>query len=666
MSWFDFMYPFLMGCALFIIPGLLVVLPLRMKAVDALGLSPALSVAVSGVSAIVAPYLGLGWSLWVPFAFGAVFAVVSFCISLVVRRYRQADHVGAYSLLKISDLWFYGAILLGGMLSGLNIVTAIGSPDYISQSFDVNFHINAIRFIEEHDNGSSLYLGAMSSADLEPAFYPGVWHGMASLIFEASGADIVGVTNTMSVLIGAVVWPISILHLARSIKNFDGPILLIIGAASAAFVAFPLMLMDWGVLYPNMLGIAVLPVGIAFLAQFFNLVYGEKISLTQILCLGFFVFIGITLSHPNVLMSLLVIMVPMLLTNSIVAVKNYSRGKIKVVFLVGSLMFNATSLGVIWYLFGVVRPDEEAGIWGPSSTSAQALGEVIANAPMARGSGWFITGLMLWGIILLLTQKNRLIWMPLAWGFIGFFYISARSRAWEDGRYWFTGVWYNDAYRLAAVLPIFAVLFIGIAIQFAITRIAKAGIWKPVEQRITWFNLPIRLITLGLIASILVTYYGQNSIAMTQYVKDIKGRYQISQTAGQVSLDEMWLLRNLDNYVPEDDTVIVIPHTGAALAYSISDREVTERHIFNSPNSDVLMIRENLNQANTKPDVCKAIDDLNAYYYLAFNLGDIYDNPNNEYIAETYPGLEDVEEQGVATAVARAGGAVLYEITACD
>ena len=467
----------------------------------------------------------------------------------------------------------------------------------------------------------------------------------------------------MSVLIGAVIWPVSIIYMVRRTFNFSGPVLLASGSLSAAFVGFPLMLMDWGVLYPNMLGIALIPAAIVIATQLFNFTQQRVLSTSVSVLLGLIACAGIAIAHPNAIMSYLLILVPLFLVYLVLQWKKAISGEMNRSLAWASTAGVVSVLAVVFVLFVKVRPAEDA-TWDPTLTQAQAVGEALMNAPMARMGGWFITIMMIVGIVRILSTKSRYVWLVAAWVYMAYFYVAARSLRWEDGRMWTVGVWYSDAYRLGALLPIFGTLFGTVAVAYLVRELAQITTsWSASRLKSSSMRFSTASLALGLIAVVLCTYLGQNSKAMTTYVREVKARYQIDATT-RVSVDEMNVLEAIDRYVPPEDTLIVIPETGAGLAYAVADRNVTERHIFYTPTPEVKTIREHLDEAKTNPSVCKAVQDLNAYYYVAFDLGGVFDNPDSP-AAQTYRGLSHVYESGVGEEVYRSGGAVLYKITAC-
>ena len=89
---------------------------------------------------------------------------------------------------------------------------------------------------------------------------------------------------------------------------------------------------------------------------------------------------------------------------------------------------------------------------------------------------------------------------------------------------------------------------------------------------------------------------------------------------------------------------------------------MTAYHTIYSADDDVKYVQDHLNQALADPQVCRALDNLNADYYLDFGRAEVSGHDHSSW----YAGFEGLTESGVLTEVHREGNAVLYEITACS
>lgn len=670
MEWSLALFPALVAVAIVVVPGLLIAVAAGQKGFEAFGVAPAISIAVVAISAILAPRLGITWSLWVPLGFSLLLALLAAGITFTARRLRFEDAPHRPEEQAVRRTWFssgqawaYGALVIAGILLTRNITNAIGNPDWVSQTYDVNFHLNAIRYIVDTGNASSLNVASMTAGDNPVEFYPAAWHAIAALILQLTNADVPVIANTMSLVVGAFVWPLSVIYMVRNLFKVTGPTMLVTGAITAAFTGFPLLLIYFGVLYPNSLGVAVMPVGLALLAQLFRAAQTARVSTVPAVFLGILVALGTALAHPNAIMSLLVMVVPLfafVASRQIVRAFQRSVNPWVAALQVAGM---AGLLWLIWFLWGVVRPPQEAGGWEPGQSQSGAVGEFITSNPVAMGHLWLISLLVLAGIYPLL--RTRMVWLVASWAYIGFFYVAIRSMSWEDGRDWFTGVWYHDPFRVASIVPVIA---IPLAVA-AVDALVRALIAHP---RLSGLGKPA--VGMGIIAALLtggIAYGTQTATYMKSFVETSFWVYHPDEEAALLTQDEYDLLDSLNEHVPEDATIIVNPWTGAGLAYAMSDREVTAYHTNYSLTDDIEVLNQDLEEVLTNPEVCEVIERHNAKYALFFGHREVNEWINGPH-TQQYSSLEyladpEVIDSGqVAQVLDRVGGATLYEITACD
>lgn len=669
MEWSLALLPALVAVAIFVIPGLIVAVAAGQKGFEALGVAPAVSIAVIAISAILAPGLGITWSLLVPLGFSLLLALLAAGITFAARRVgfedaprRPEGQAVRGSWFGPGQAWAYGSLALAGILLARNITNAIGQSDWVSQTYDVNFHLNAIRYITDTGNASSLDLASMTAGDNPVEFYPAAWHAIAALILQLTGADVPVIANSMSLIVGAFVWPLSVIYMVRNLFRVTGPTMLVAGALTAAFTGFPLLLVYFGVLYPNSLGIAVMPVGLALLAQLFRAAQTVRVSTVPAVFLGILVALGTAIAHPNAIMSLLVMVAPLFAFVALRQVVRALQRTLKPWVAALQVAGMAGILWLIWFLWGVVRPPQEAGGWEPGQSESGAVGEFITNNPVGMGHLWLISLLVLAGIYPLL--RTRMVWLVASWAYIGFFYVAIRSMAWEDGRDWVTGVWYHDPYRVASIIPVIAIPLAVAAVdalmRFLITHPRFSALGKPA-------------LGMGVIAALLtggLAYGTQTATHMKGFVETSFWTYQPDEEAPLLTEDEYELLDSLSEHVPEDATIIVNPWTGAGLAYAIGDREVTAYHTNYSLTDDIEVLNQDLGEVLANPEVCEVIERHNAKYAIFFGHREV-----NEWISgphtHQYGSLEyladpEVIDSGqVAEVLDRSGGATLYEITAC-
>jgi hypothetical protein len=713
MEWLTLALPTTWCLLLVLVPGALVTLSVRVRGFDAVALAPAVSIALVAVSAIAAPMLGLRWSWWVPLAAGAVTAVIAGLIAWALRRWGVADFPvpravppgrpvaasrregGAERERRTSgelaedagapsagspaagplppSRWFsreqgayWIALVLAAAMMLRQLTNAVGAPGWFSQTFDNNFHLNAVRYIAETGNGSSLSVSEMTSGGTPATFYPAAWHDVVALLFNGPGASTVPeATNAMILVVGAVVWPLGILFLLRSMMRFNLPTVLVSAAVLTGFSAFPLLLIFFGVLYPNFLGLALVPAGLGVALNLFRVGGARRLSTAQAVLIGVPAALGIALAHPNALMSLLVMALPIIVIRGALQIWAAVRGYVAVWLGVVQAVLAAALVGAVWILWGIVRPEEGAATWEPAASDSQAFGEALLNSPLSlTPAQWAVSILVFLGIAAVLATRRNL-WALLTFGVVVYFYVAVRYLDWDQDRMWVTGVWYNDPYRLAALVPLAAIPLAVLGVQW----VSRAILDSRPARRLAGADEPWTrgarsggvVLGLGVIALVLAVGATQFSRPISVMMDNAYWTYYPGEDAPLVDADELDVLENLDDYVPEDATVVVNPWTGGSLAYALADREVTAHHTLYTKTAEDDVLDGYLNRAATDPRVCDVVEDLDAYYVLDFGDQEI----NGGYHLGAYQGLQDLEEDGVAETVYGSGDAKLLEVTAC-
>lgn len=674
-----------------VVPGLLASLAFGLRGFALLGLAPAFSMSFIAIASTLAPLVHLRWGI-LPLAAVTLLGVLLVWVLRRLLRWvpTSVSDGGLVRPWRASRL-HYAAYVLGlvfaAVLIGRSLLIAFATPDGFSQTYDNIFHLNAVRYIEDTGSASSFSLGPVAGA----AIYPAAWHALASLVQSLSGVPIPVAVNATNLVIGALVWPVSIIFLVRTIFG-SRPLAIFSGALlSAGFAAFPLLMIDFGVLYPNYLGLALLPACLAQLLRAMGLAEGPRGPSTRDWVMLGASIIGMTVAHPNSAMALLAFSVPLSIfwyVRYLLGVvrweaKLWRRALVPTVLLVLFLVLAA----VLWQK---VRPPLAAAFWPPTQTVAQAVGEGVLGAPMRMVPTLAIVILVVLG--LLNSARNRLLWPALiifVMG-VGLYAIVSGCPA-GSFRNFVTAVWYNDSYRLAALLPM-------VLIPIAVGGVLSLGRWwvglasRPGAQASdageTSSPVPAPFPTVGASAGaalgaarsrrsqprrmaplingiglvvlatllILASNYGQ--IATLRV--NARGLYEVSGNSPLVTSDELAILDRLDAHVPANAVIAGSPYTGASMAYAIADRKTLQLHVLSPITPEIQAVDTGLRDAPSNPAACTAIKDLHVQYVLDFGTQEIHHENH------PYHGVEDLQGSAAVQLIDQQGAARLYKVVACQ
>lgn len=665
MSWLATIPLLLFAVVLAFGPGYAMGWALRVPARLRVFYAPLLTFALVAVSAIVLGKTGIPWSLisFVPVA--AVLVAAAAGLMWLVGRRWPALASASWPGNDVPVAWPVVGAVLGGFLVLHMTEDMVYGPEAFSQSLDNSFHMNAIRWIQEHGDASSLTLGAVSAADQQPTFYPAGWHDFVSLIYSTTGTSIATATIVTVLLAASFVWPCSLVALSLSIPKLRRLQALAIPAIIGGFAAFPGLLLRWGVLFPNLLGYALLPTFVALMAHLVQALLRREFSVLLSLGLSALVGIaGLALVHPNAVVSAVVFALPMLLAGVVQVSRSHElalRQK-----WVGSLLLVGVSIGCVgaWL---VLRPGASASnTWEPMLTEGEALYQFLflglENANQLRDTfnpSYLAGFLALWGAGYLL-YKHRNLWLIASWVLIGYLWIIAATVPRGDFRLLMVGPWYTDHFRLAALVVFPSVILAGI------------GLGGFVEGLLTWIvrrvprtaRLNVATAGMGVAAVLVLVLAGLTSRvpSVQETTLAVSKEYRVTPSSVVLNQDEMNVINEIPKIVPKGDVIVNNPWDGSAYIYALADRHLTGYHFEFETSPKYSAIMHNLKNARTNPEVCREVNKYKAHWYVHLE-NQLNFGPDAQ---KNYDGLVAAIGTDVLTPVYSSGPMTLYRISACD
>lgn len=665
MSWLATIPLLLFAVVLAFGPGYAMGWALRVPARLRVFYAPLLTFALVAVSAIVLGKTGIPWNLisFVPVA--AVLVAAAAGLMWLVGRRWPALASASWPGNDVPVAWPVVGAVLGGFLVLHMTEDMVYGPEAFSQSLDNSFHMNAIRWIQEHGDASSLTLGAVSAADQQPTFYPAGWHDFVSLIYSTTGTSIATATIVTVLLTASFVWPCSLVAFSLSIPKLRRLQALAIPAIIGGFAAFPGLLLRWGVLFPNLLGYALLPTFVALMAHLVQALLRREFSVLLSLGLSALVGIaGLALVHPNAVVSAVVFALPMLLAGVVQVSRSHElalRQK-----WVGSLLLVGVSIGCVgaWL---VLRPGASASnTWEPMLTEGEALYQFLflglENANQLRDTfnpSYLAGFLALWGAGYLL-YKHRNLWLIASWALIGYLWIIAATVPRGDFRLLMVGPWYTDHFRLAALVVFPSVILAGI------------GLGGFVEGLLTWIvrrvprtaRLNVATAGMGVAAVLVLVLAGLTSRvpSVQETTLAVSKEYRVTPSSVVLNQDEMNVINEIPKIVPKGDVIVNNPWDGSAYIYALADRHLTGYHFEFETSPKYSAIMHNLKNARTNPEVCREVNKYKAHWYVHLE-NQLNFGPDAQ---KNYDGLVAAIGTDVLTPVYSSGPMTLYRISACD
>jgi hypothetical protein len=640
MSWVDTAPVVLVALAWLWGPGLPVGYLLGLRGIAAFALAPVISIAVVASTAVAAQLAGLKWSVPLVLVAALVVAALAGLLAFFLRR---TGLLAALPDPRRLTLIAAIGLLPAFLLAALAVMPAVGPPDAISQVYDTPFHYNALAHIRDSLDASSLTLHALGDPETPGMFYPAAWHDLASLVMFSTGQSIPVTANVFCAVITVAVWPVSCLLLVRQLFGRNTGALAVTGVISIAFPAFPWDFFGWGVLWPNLLGMAVAPAIFALVLTVTGWVKDDCLGRGRAWLLLAIAVGAAGLAHPNVLFSLIVLSLFPAGAAVVVRARGLPRRRASIecavfaVVVLGAWLWSATTP-----VFANVRDWK----WNPYETPAQAVGEVLLNATNLREALWLLSAVVVAGA-LTVRRFPAMRWLLAGHLVAGFLYVLAAALNRPD-THLLTGYWYNDAHRLAAMLPITGV-------PLAVAGILLlAGKIKPLLRS---ERVAVPALAVGLTAVLLILTGGM-------YPADREGRivvtYPRDETYKLVTNRMRAFYDRIAREIPEDTRVAGNPFDGSVMLWALTDREVLYSHFLKEESPGEEYLARHMDDAATDPKVC----DLARRYRVEYVL--IGRNDKKLAAVPPYQGIGRVPraKEGFEL-VDSAGGTRLYRITAC-
>lgn len=652
MAWLTQWWTILATVLVVFVPGLAAAWAIGLRRLGAWAFAPVGSIAIIALVATAYGFLHIPWTL--PSAVLGLSVVAAALVGC-----RRLFRIPPVRTRVVGERWpVLVALVAAAALLTVRVTVYIGDPSNFSQTTDAIFHLSAVREILEHANASPWGLAALVDPSAGLGFYPAGWHAADSLVAMLAG-DIVVSTNVLALIVAAVVWPLGIAWLAQVALRRR-----LAAAAAAAMtpvlVIFPLTLLQYGVLYPYLLAVALLPAAIAVVvattsrsgrlpagpvAGRLSLVLGCGVSVA-----------ALAISHPTVVLAW-----GLALWLYAVGVFTVRRGRVAAGGAWGEaavLLVALVVLAVVWLVF---ERQVTADTWGPAQSGRRMLEDVLGTGWMKTPPVWWVSGLVVIGLIAVLRRPR---WRWLAFGWLAFVLLAFVAGAMrnESIRVLLVGPWYSDPYRLAALVPVM-ILPVAAAGVILIADLAVAVAVRGRRTRPSLARGWIEGVTIGLLLGIGTLTVAAQPLVLRFLTKEgvveDASPYWVSERSWLDS-DERTLLSRMPGEVPAGVTVLSNPGTGAAFGRFLTGVDVYPPRRGVPDDARYTLLKHRLKEVTSSNLVCEAVRGLGAGYVLDFGPGD-----EGFGRVEKMPGFTGFDGVPGFELVDREGAASLWRITAC-
>ena len=684
--------PALVAAVLLVLPGLVVNVALGARGFDALGLAPLTSLGVLAIATLMVPSVVGRWSLVAVAVSLTLLTLVAVLGRVVIARFTSAP---APALLELAD-WWLGAVTLAAGLVAANFVLGVRDPGRPSQTIDAGFHYNAVLGVIASGFPDGGHVGAASGA-AATAWYPPLWHDVTALASSLTGVNVAIGANAVGWAIGGVVWPLSMVWLcSRVLPHARLLTSLALGMCCGAITLFPYIMLSFGVLWPNVLSLAALPAAIALMFMVLRLMprspnaqddinssggvadgatldeieaaavqrglaVGPGLSWWTVLSVGFLGCTGMFFAHPGALFALgMFAVIGAVMLSSRLVVRSRALGLRQLRRSLWWLLLGWSVFVGLWAAMSLVPGLNSVRDfnWPELMTVNQAMGQALTLSTIITKAHWVLGAATLWGFIRLL-KVARLRWLLVSHVFLIFLYmLAAGSPSWLARE--LTGFWFNDAQRVAAMIPMTAVPLAALGITSAADMLARfvGRVSSDVFGRPLSSHRALGIAALGMLLAAAVVYPNQ----IGQGASVLQDRYRnLNFSHLLVTGDEQVLYENLASQMPPGEKVLGSPFTGAQFSSIWSRHGVVIPHTGSNPTPDVRLISKAFKSFTTDPAVCAALKRL--------KVGVVVDDSDrfqaNDDRQASYSGLVDLNGTPGLTPIGRGVTAVIYRVGPC-
>lgn len=691
--WSQFFIAALVGAVLLYVPGYLVLRGCRLCRLVAVCTAPAVSLAGYEVCAIMLAKLGV-FATWATVSLPVLaLTVAAVAVGMLGARGGRGFSGGCLAALpgrRVQAGALVAFTLFGLVVAMYFFVRGLDGPASYFQAYDNLSHMGRIKVFVETGNfapsGNDLFydLGAASPSTTRlSGFYPSSWHCIAAMLVSLLNISIPMAVNVDNFLFLGLVCPVASCLLACVLFAREGRGVLACAVLAMAFSAYPWWLLNFGPLYPNLAGLALVPAVSAcfvlacgaFNTRGEDAVGADQSSVADAevaghgatgervrLAFAFFIaLVGMGFTHPNAVFSMAVFLAPFVVYRTF-GVVNGGRGGAHGI--AGALVAIGASAAIAGAWIALYRAPFMSGVTGYSGWHAfvstkRAVFNLAVLALRDTPMQPVLALLVAAGAVYALRHRQYL-WIVASYGITAVMYVLNAS---TDGfaKSLLTGFWYQDSYRICALVALvgFPLACLGLLAMVRGARRAwhcrdasgpvhgkahagasiprgagthvlgrvGAGTGAPTGGTALAVVL-VAVVTMGIyVPHFTVPGVGLVQTAFGTVSDGVHYRNDTLRLDDAYNADERAFVQKVKQVVPEGALILNHPYDGSAFAYATDDLRVYYRYLgtYNGARSESLtsrLIRQQLCFIGEDDRVREAVASTGAHYLLMLDQGD--------------------------------------------
>lgn len=508
----------------------------------------------------------------------------------------------------------------------------------LMEYYDNVFHFNNVRAIAESGDYSLLhalrYYATPADVKIAPwpassSFYPYGWHFVCALVLQMSSKSMALASNAVNYVMCGAVFPLGMALLNEAVTPDDPHARLAGSLVATAATGFPWMLVLLWPLFPNSLGLALVPATAGlFVVGVRDKSGREKMLYALVFALSL---IGVAATHPNAVFTLLVLIFPFLGGRILAGQGITFRGRHLSRWTLAALY--CVACGCVWLLL-YLSPAFQGIVdynWGTDLSLTDGLHDVLTMGYMYHMDldepQYLLTALAVIGCISALKAKSGR-WTIGAFALASTILYGELVLSSENVlKHLLAGFWYTDPYRVAASTTICVLPLVTLGLAACLRWFDRVVLHA--DAQTAGENPWRRRIPLEALSALflVVIYFPQIPALYERGYQTSFGDYRMLAdiiTARKDVLDhgEIAFLTKVNDVVPHDAVVINYPFDGSNFAYGALGTRVLYRYIGGydqSPEQETLasrLCRTRLDRVATDEVVRSALRELGDCYFL--------------------------------------------------
>ena len=603
-----------------VIPGYAINRKFGLKPVLAFASAPGITLSVLSLLALVLAATGVKASFQL-IMLCSLTIVVTCLATTTIRRGVSAKVV---SVNEASAFMVFICVTIG--ISFVIFSSCLDGPDSYFQGWDNIHHLDSIRTFINSGNWSSFGDFEYAPNESSPfsssvAFYPSAWHMLAAFLASTYDIPVTTAANVCNFLSIAWIYSLGFYALVHKF-GVKGPFV----SALAAIICVGVPASTWGLLtygplFPNLLGMALLPAGIACFMELLRL-SDDEVYFDVSRLIPFLIYIvGMTFAHPNSVFTLAVMLLPYVIVCISRLLRLRNAPKAVYAWLAPTLVALAAAL--IWFIaYRVPYINRIASVSWPSIASPlDAFIDAVTLGVVGHPGQIVVALLAFFGGITLLRDRKH-IWILLSGLLVVLIYV---FDAGTDGflKHLLSGFWYTDYNRTGAMVGFVASIL-------ACTALANIQLKIEFERRLA----SVSFLTLACLSFASVIFYPNFMFVCGGKVNTAFG-YETTELANQYNKSLIYydVLSPIEEEFCRDictkncgsELILNNPQDGSIFGYSVYGLNMFYRDCQDPSELETeesRLIRLHLNEYAYNVDVQKAVANVGAKYVLQLDAGD--------------------------------------------